>query len=57
MSGRAPDGRQGKGHDVNARSALFDLNGDHLKQRGGHAPVASLLRLLAPLGVAAPAVR
>jgi phenylacetic acid degradation operon negative regulatory protein len=57
MSGRAPDGHQGKGHDVNARSALFDLYGDHLQQRGGHAPVASLVRLLAPLGVAAPAVR
>jgi phenylacetic acid degradation operon negative regulatory protein len=42
---------------VNARSALFDLYGDHLQQRGGQAPVASLVRLLAPLGVAAPAVR
>ncbi|MEO7980204.1 MAG: PaaX family transcriptional regulator C-terminal domain-containing protein [Sporichthyaceae bacterium] len=42
---------------MNARSALFDLYGDHLRQRGGRAPVASLVRLLAPLGVAAPAVR
>jgi phenylacetic acid degradation operon negative regulatory protein len=42
---------------VNARSALFDLYGDHLRSRGGQAPVAALVRLLAPLGVAAPAVR
>jgi phenylacetic acid degradation operon negative regulatory protein len=42
---------------VNARSALFDLYGDHLRGRGGRAPVAALVRLLAPLGVAAPAVR
>jgi phenylacetic acid degradation operon negative regulatory protein len=42
---------------VNARSALFDLYGDHLRARGGQAPVAALVRLLAPLGVAAPAVR
>jgi phenylacetic acid degradation operon negative regulatory protein len=42
---------------VNARSALFDLYGDHLRPRGGAAPVASLVRLLAPLGIAAPAVR
>jgi phenylacetic acid degradation operon negative regulatory protein len=42
---------------VNARSALFDLYGDHLRSRGGRAPVAALVRLLAPLGVAAPAVR
>jgi phenylacetic acid degradation operon negative regulatory protein len=42
---------------VNARSALFDLYGDHLRMRGGRAPVAALVRLLAPLGVAAPAVR
>lgn len=43
--------------DLNARSALFDLYGDHLRQRGGRAPVAALVRLLAALGVAAPAVR
>jgi phenylacetic acid degradation operon negative regulatory protein len=42
---------------MNARSALFDLYGDHLRQRGGRAPVAALVRLLAALGVAAPAVR
>jgi phenylacetic acid degradation operon negative regulatory protein len=42
---------------VHARSALFDLYGDHLRSRGGEAPVAALVRLLAPLGVAAPAVR
>ena len=42
---------------MNARSALFDLFGDHLRARGGQAPVAALVRLLAPLGVAAPAVR
>jgi len=42
---------------VNARSALFDLYGDHLLSRGEEAPVASLVRLLAPLHVSAPAVR
>ncbi len=42
---------------MHARSALFDLFGDHLRRRGGRAPVASLVRILAPLGVAAPAVR
>ena len=42
---------------MNARSALFDVYGDHLRARGGQAPVASLVRMLAPLGVAAPAVR
>jgi phenylacetic acid degradation operon negative regulatory protein len=42
---------------MQARSALFDLYGDHLRQRGGQAPVSALIRLLAPLGVAAPAVR
>ncbi|MEW2352651.1 PaaX family transcriptional regulator C-terminal domain-containing protein [Spirillospora sp. NPDC029432] len=42
---------------MNARSALFDLYGDHLRERGGRAPIAALVRLLAPLGVAAPAVR
>jgi phenylacetic acid degradation operon negative regulatory protein len=42
---------------VHARSALFDLYGDHLLHRGGSAPVAALIRLLAPLGVRAPAVR
>jgi phenylacetic acid degradation operon negative regulatory protein len=42
---------------VHARSALFDLYGDHLLHRGGHAPVAALIKLLEPLGVRAPAVR
>lgn len=42
---------------MNARSALFDVYGDHLRARGGHARVAALVRLLAPLGIAAPAVR
>jgi phenylacetic acid degradation operon negative regulatory protein len=42
---------------MNARSALFDLYGDHLRERGGEAPIAALVRLLAALGVAAPAVR
>lgn len=42
---------------MNARSALFDLYGDHLRSRGGQAPVAALVRLLDPLGIRAPAVR
>lgn len=42
---------------MDARSALFDLYGDHLRARDGSAPVAALVRLLAPLGVQAPAVR
>ena len=42
---------------VHARSALFDLYGDHLRARGAQAPVAALVRLLAPLGVHPPAVR
>ncbi len=42
---------------VHARSALFDLYGDHLRSRGGSAPVAALIRLLEPLGISAPAVR
>jgi phenylacetic acid degradation operon negative regulatory protein len=42
---------------MNARSALFDLYGDHLRSRGGRAPVAALVKLMAPLGIAAPAVR
>lgn len=47
----------GRLRSVHARSALFDLYGDHLRRRGGEAPVAVLVRLLAPLGVTAPAVR
>jgi len=42
---------------MHARSALFDLYGDHLRSRGGRAPVAALVGLLAPLGVSGPAVR
>jgi len=42
---------------VDARSALFDLYGDHLRSRGGRAPIAALVRLLTPLAVSAPAVR
>src|SRR5436190_7442073 len=42
---------------MQARSALFDLYGDHIRLRGGVAPVAALVRLLAPLDIAAPAVR
>lgn len=46
---------------IDARSALFDVYGDHLRERPGpergRAPVASLVRLLAALGVQAPAVR
>ena len=42
---------------MQARSALFDLYGDHLRERGGAAPIAALVRLLAPLDIAAPAVR
>ena len=42
---------------VHARSALFDLYGDHLRARGAQAPVAALVLLLAPLGVHPPAVR
>jgi phenylacetic acid degradation operon negative regulatory protein len=42
---------------MQARSALFDLYGDHLRTRGGCAPVAGLVRLLAALDIAPPAVR
>lgn len=42
---------------VHARSALFDLYGDHLRTRGDRAPVAALVRLMSSLGIAAPAVR
>jgi phenylacetic acid degradation operon negative regulatory protein len=42
---------------VNARSALFDLYGDHLAGRGGRAPVAALVRCLGALDIAPPAVR
>lgn len=42
---------------MHARSALFDIYGDHLRTRGNRAPVAALVRLLEPVGIAAPAVR
>ncbi len=42
---------------MHARSALFDLYGDHLRARGDRAPVAAVVRLLASLDIAAPAVR
>jgi phenylacetic acid degradation operon negative regulatory protein len=42
---------------MQARSALFDLYGDHLRHRGGTAPIAAVVRMLAPLDIAAPAVR
>ncbi|MDQ1704614.1 MAG: phenylacetic acid degradation operon negative regulatory protein, partial [Frankiaceae bacterium] len=42
---------------MQARSALFDLYGDHLRHRGGTAPVSALVALLAPVEIAAPAVR
>lgn len=42
---------------MHARSALFDVYGDHLRNRGSQAPVAGLVRLLDPVGIAAPAVR
>ena len=42
---------------MRARSALFDLYGDYLRNRGGAAPIAALVRLLAPVGIAPPAVR
>lgn len=36
---------------------MFDVYGGHLRVRGGAATVAALVRLLEPLGIAAPAVR
>ncbi|SHG34570.1 PaaX family transcriptional regulator [Streptoalloteichus hindustanus] len=42
---------------MRARSALFDVYGGHLRERGGAATIAALVRLLEPLGFAAPAVR
>ncbi len=50
---RAP----GETESVHATSALFDLYGDHLRSRGSRAPVAALVRVLAPLGITPPAVR
>jgi phenylacetic acid degradation operon negative regulatory protein len=42
---------------VHARSALFDLYGDHLLDRGGWSPIASAVGLMGSLGISAPAVR
>ncbi len=42
---------------MHARSALFDVYGDHLRKRGDQAPVAALVRLLEPVGITAQAVR
>ncbi len=42
---------------MRARSALFDVYGGHLRERGGAATIAALVRLLDPLGFAPPAVR
>ena len=42
---------------MNARAALFDLYGDHLRHRGGTAPISSLIQLLDALDIAGPAVR
>ena len=42
---------------MHARSALFDLYGDHLLDRGGWAPISAAVGLLGSLGISAPAVR
>lgn len=42
---------------MHARSALFDLYGDHLLDRDGWAPIAACVGLLGSLGISAPAVR
>jgi phenylacetic acid degradation operon negative regulatory protein len=42
---------------VHARSALFDLYGDHLLARGGWAPISAVVGLLGSLDITAPAVR
>lgn len=42
---------------MHARSALFDVYGDHLRGRRSQAPVAGLVRLLDPVGIQGPAVR
>jgi phenylacetic acid degradation operon negative regulatory protein len=47
----------GQTFGVNARSALFDLYGDHLLSRGGAAPVAALVRCLSTLEITSPAAR
>ncbi len=42
---------------MHARSALFDLYGDHLAGRGGWAPISAVVRLLAAVDVAPAATR
>lgn len=42
---------------VHARSALFDLYGDHLLERGGWAPIAATIELMGSLGISPSAVR
>lgn len=42
---------------MNARAAVFDLYGDHLRERGGEASISAIIRLLDALDIAAPAVR
>ena len=42
---------------MHARSALFDLFGDHLRDRDSWAPIAGIVRLLGAVDVAPPAVR
>ena len=42
---------------MHARSALFDLYGDHLLDRGGWAPISASVGLLGSLQISAPAVR
>src|SRR5690606_10389480 len=54
---RDPHHNPGRLARMHARSALFDLYGDPLRARGSQAPVAAIVRLLAPVGIAAPAVR
>jgi phenylacetic acid degradation operon negative regulatory protein len=46
-----------QGGVVNARAAVFDLYGDHLRERGGEASISAIIRLLDALDIAAPAVR
>jgi phenylacetic acid degradation operon negative regulatory protein len=42
---------------VRARSAVFDLFGDHLLQRGGWAQVAAIIALNETCGLSAPSTR
>lgn len=42
---------------MHARSAVFDLYGDHLADRGGWAPISAVVRLLSAVDVAQAATR